>query len=395
MHARPATNRARSGALEAPLQRLGDLRVREFLARYWQRRPALIRQALLGAGAPFTRERLIELAADGEVESRLVTAFGGRWQLAHGPFSRADLPMRRRSGWTLLVQGVDLYDAAAARLASGFRFIPSARFDDVMASYAVDGGGVGPHIDFYDVFLLQAHGRRRWRIARGADPKWIPGLPLRILADFRPQQEWTLEPGDLLYLPPGIAHEGVALGECVTVSIGFRAPTWQEFAETWSVHQAEANPLPGRYGDPGLRPTRHPGRLPPGMEAAALDHLARRGPRRADVRRALLDTLTEPKPNIVFERPRALLTLERFAGRARRYGVAADLRTRMLYAGGAFAINGEVEAVAAAARSDLHRLADDRKLSAARVAGAHPAVLAQLHQWYRFGWLHLGEAPAR
>jgi len=151
------------------------------------------------------------------------------WQLQPGPLHR--LPSPRRAGWTVLVQGVDLADDGAHALLQRFRFVPDARLDDLMISYATDGGGVGPHVDSYDVFLLQAHGRRRWRISRQRDLRTVEGAPLQLLADFRPTDEVVLEPGDMLYLPPGVAHEGTAVGECITYSIGFRAPTHQELLE--------------------------------------------------------------------------------------------------------------------------------------------------------------------
>jgi 50S ribosomal protein L16 3-hydroxylase len=194
-----------------PLARLGRLRLSEFMRTTWQRRPRLIRDALPGFASPVQPAQLAALAARDDVESRLVSAFGGRWRLQHGPFAAGALPTASRKRWTLLVQGVDLYLPAVAALRERFRFISDVRLDDVMVSYATEGGGVGPHVDSYDVFLLQAQGRRRWRISGQRDLDLRPGLPLKILADFRPTREWTLEPGDLLYLPPGVAHEGTAV----------------------------------------------------------------------------------------------------------------------------------------------------------------------------------------
>ncbi|HYA65858.1 MAG TPA: cupin domain-containing protein, partial [Burkholderiaceae bacterium] len=207
--------------------------VGQFLARYWQREAVCIRQAIPGFVSPVSRARLFSLAGDPQVESRLVTAFSGRWKLRSGPIPTRDLPSVHRGQWTLLVQGVDLHDAAIWSLAARFRFLPAARFDDVMISYASDAGGVGPHVDQYDVFLLQAQGQRRWRIATEFDPTPVEGAPLRLLANFRHQREWILEPGDLLYLPPGVAHEGVASGQCITISIGFRLPVRQELFDAW------------------------------------------------------------------------------------------------------------------------------------------------------------------
>lgn len=373
-----------------PLRALGKLPVGEFMRRYWQKWPLLVRQAIPALRPPVTRERLFALAAREEVEARLVTWFGGRWRLAHGPFAAGRLPSLRRHGWTLLVQGVDLHDAAAGEFLARFRFLPDARLDDLMASYATDGGGVGPHVDSYDVFLVQTHGRRRWRIGLSRDRRTVAGLPLQILADFRPTHEWVLEPGDLLYLPPGVAHEGVALGECITCSIGFRAPAWQELVEPWFTALAERARIDGRYRDPQLRPTRRPGRLPAEMRAATLEALGRIRPTARDAERALLAHLSEPKPRVVFDRPARPLGAARFASTACERGVRLDARTRLLYGGADAAINGECFDLADRnAAALLRALADRRALAGASLRALDPPLLARLHEWYVAGWLHL------
>ena len=371
------------------LTRLGKHSVAWFMREAWQRRPLLIRQALPGFRSPVTREQLFALAAHDDVESRCVTAFGGRWRLAHGPFEHPALPPVKRRDWTLLVQGIDLHLPAAHQLLQRFRFVSDARLDDLMASYATDGGGVGPHVDSYDVFLIQAHGRRRWRISRQRDLALVDGLPLKILADFRPAVEWVLDPGDVLYLPPGVAHDGVALGECITLSVGFRAPAWQELAEPWFLQQADRTRLAGRYGDPGAPPTRRPGRLPAAMVEETWRRLSRLRPRRSDAVEMLLAQLTEPKPQVVFDRPRRPLGLAAFAQAAAegRLQLHADRRSRCLYAGRRFAINGEVCAPAAFDER-LARLADARQLDAQSLRGAPAALLRLLHDWHAAGWLH-------
>jgi 50S ribosomal protein L16 3-hydroxylase len=373
-----------------PLRVLGKLPVEDFMRRYWQRRPLLVRQAIPGLRSPVTRDRLFELAQREDVESRLITAIGGRWRLAHGPFDADTFPPAGRRAWTLLVQGVNLVDDAAEALLSRFRFLPEARLDDLMASYASDGGGVGPHVDSYDVFLVQTHGRRRWRISRQRDRHLVPGLPLKILADFRPTHEWVLEPGDLLYLPPGVAHEGVALGECITCSIGFRAPSWQELVEPWFASLAEHARVAGHYADRGLRATRHAGRLPAAMRDAAFRHLGRIEPTRRDAARTLLVALSEPKPHIVFTRPPRPQGLSRFASSWRRHGLRLDPRTRLLYDGKDAAINGELFEIADRyAAKVVQHLADQRVIDGATAGAAGESMRARLHEWYVAGWLHL------
>ncbi|MDP9046466.1 MAG: cupin domain-containing protein, partial [Pseudomonadota bacterium] len=208
-------------ALSNPL--LGGLSPQTFMRRHWQKKPLLVRQAIPGGVELIDRAGLFALAAHDEVESRLVVREGARWTMRQGPFTRRLIPPLKRPGWTLLVQGLDLHLPAARTLLESFRFAPDARLDDLMLSYASDGGGVGPHVDSYDVFLLQTKGRRRWRIGRVRAPAWQPGLPLKILERFEPEVEWLLEPGDMLYLPPGWGHDGVAVGACTTCSVGYRA----------------------------------------------------------------------------------------------------------------------------------------------------------------------------
>src|SRR6478609_2928336 len=222
---------------------------------------------------------------------------------------------------TLLVQGVNLHLPAGEALLRRFAFIPYARLDDLMISYAAPGGGVGAHADSYDVFLLQGEGRRRWRISRQRDLDFVPGLPLKILADFRPTDEWILEPGDMLYLPPGVAHDGIAESECLTWSIGFRAPSDQELAHAFLDHLRDTVSLAGHYGDAGAAPTARPGELPAAMVAHAEQALAGIRWNRAAIRDFCGRFLTEPKANVFFDPPARSLTPAAFRRRASRAGI--------------------------------------------------------------------------
>jgi 50S ribosomal protein L16 3-hydroxylase len=379
--------RSYNRAVIAPsaLARLGPVSVARFMREAWQRKPLLMRGAFPGFITPVDRDRLFQLARDPRVESRLVETSGGRWSLRHGPFAR--LPSRSHGGWTVLVQGVNLHDEAAYRLLERFRFVPDARLDDLMVSFASDGGGVGPHVDSYDVFLLQAAGRRRWRISRQRDLRFREDVPLKLLANFRATQEWELEPGDLLYLPPGVAHEGVAIGESLTYSIGFRAPTYQELLEPWLTDFAENTTIAGRYSDPGIAATTQPGVLPAALTSRIHATLSRARPARSDTERFLLRRLTEPKAHVVFERPRRPLSLANFSARACRRGVGLDRRTRLMRSARAVGINGEWIA-SRADMSALQRLADARELAPSEAASASDGLWPLLHDWYRAGWLH-------
>jgi 50S ribosomal protein L16 3-hydroxylase len=246
--------------------RLDELSPEAFLERYWQRRPLLVRGALPGFVPPIVAEDLAALACTELVESRLVVrSGGGHLELRHGPFDEETFAALPERGWTLLVQAVDRVVPEVAALVEEFRFLPNWRFDDVMVSYAADGGGVGAHVDRYDVFLLQGSGRRRWEIEQepGAPRRSQSPGPLATLSDFRCETEWTLEPGDLLYLPPGVAHRGTAVGPCTTFSIGFRAPSRDELcAALLAELLREADP-DARYEDPGVATADRPGEIDP------------------------------------------------------------------------------------------------------------------------------------
>ena len=270
-----------------------------FLREYWQQRPLLMRQALPPASLPLEADELAGLACEEAFESRLIIERGPQdWELRHGPFTADDFATLPEAQWTLLVQDVDKYLPGAARLLEAFDFVPSWRIDDIMVSYASDRGGVGPHSDAYDVFLMQGPGRRRWRLSFHDydDDDLIPGLEQRILSHFETDQEWVLEAGDVLYLPPGIAHWGVAEGPCMTYSLGFRAPSQQELAADWFQHLVSLTSLE-RLGDPRDLASDRLAELTVGLHrnAAAL-MAALPGPESEEFQLWLGCYLTEPKP---------------------------------------------------------------------------------------------------
>lgn len=242
-----------------------------FLRDTWQQRPLLIRNPWNAWANPLEPDELAGLACAGEVESRLVVKTADSWALEQGPFAEDRFAALGDAPWTLLVQAVDHHDPAVAALIAPFRFVPDWRIDDVMVSYASDGGGVGPHFDQYDVFLIQGLGRRRWRVGPrcNADSALLPHDDLRLLADFEATEEWVLEPGDILYVPPGFAHDGVALGDdCMTYSVGFRAPSRGELIAHWCEAVLDELDEDDRYADPGLTPQTNPGEITPAALAA-------------------------------------------------------------------------------------------------------------------------------
>lgn len=372
-------------AVASPL--LGGLTPQVFMRRHWQKQPLLIRQAVPGVVPPLGRSELFALAGRDDVESRLVAQADGAWTLRHGPFGKRLLPSAKQSGWTLLVQGVDLHVDAAQALLSRFRFVPDARLDDLMVSYATDGGGVGPHFDSYDVFLLQVQGRRRWRIGRMNDATLQPDVPLKILANFEPEEEHLLEPGDMLYLPPRWAHDGVAEGECITCSIGFRAPARDEVGREVLqrlLDGEEDAPNATLYRDPSQPATDTPGRIPSTLQSFTGEAVARLVENPKALACALGEWLSEPKPLVAFDGGEAL---------AAEHDIALDRRTRMLYDDEHVFINGESYRAGGTDAALMRQLADQRQLPAAQWRRASGEAKQLLDEWAQAGWLRALQAP--
>jgi 50S ribosomal protein L16 3-hydroxylase len=328
---------------------LGGLTARDFLARHWQKRPLFVRRAI--AAPDLVNERaLMALACRDDVESRIVQRRGNRRETAHGPFAGIK---PSKNNWTLLVNGVNHHVAAADELLRRFSFVPQARLDDVMVSYATPGGGVGPHVDSYDVFLVQGAGRRRWTVGR---------------------RTFVAAPGDLIYLPPGREHDGVALEPCFTYSIGFRAPRGVELGAAFLDWLHERGLPDARYRDPHLAPTAHPGRIPSEMVSFTKHFLSRIRWNGKDVGRFLGQYLTQPKAHVVFS-----------PAPGNGPFIRLDEKTQLLYSGGRFFINGEPFSLPRRDRAAMRELADRRRIATKRLASQSRLI----REWRRAGWLRL------
>jgi len=382
------------------------------MRRHWQKKPLVVRQALPGFKPLLSRAGLFAMAGDEDVESRLIVHKGGGWKMKQGPIGRRSLPPVSQPGWTLLVQSVDSHDEGAHALLRQFRFVPDARLDDLMISYATAGGGVGPHFDSYDVFLLQASGRRRWKIGRQTDLSLQQGVPLKILQQFEPDEEFVLEAGDMLYLPPAYAHEGVAEAsldadgkavDCMTYSIGFRAPAASDLAasllhrlaefgeeaqeESDDPSQGVSKKKAGRqYVDRGQTATDTPAAIPlhllgfaqQAVRDALKDPLA--------LACALGESMTEPKASTYFEHPACSLSFD--VSVSMPQAVRLDRRTRMMYDQHHIFMNGESYRARGADATLMRRLADRRELSARDLRAASAQACDLLGDWHSAGWLH-------
>jgi 50S ribosomal protein L16 3-hydroxylase len=363
---------------------LGGMPVKRFFAEYWHKKPLLIRGAVPNLDQVLDGEGLKELACREEAEGRLVRHVRDNWRVQHGPFTPSELAALPKKDWSLLVSGVNLLKPEGDALLHAFNFVPYARLDDLMVSFAPPGGGVGPHFDAYDVFLIQGLGRRRWEISGQDDLELIDDCPLRILKRFRVDQFWELEPGDMLYLPPQYAHNGVALTDCMTWSIGFRTPTAQEMATQFLVYLQDQVELDGVYADPDLTHSRHPGRIPDAMASRLKDMIRRIRWSEADMDQFIGRYLSEPKPHVFFDPPERPAAAATFRRRLAAQGVRLDARSIMLYRDGAFYMNGDrIEAERGLAPL-LRQLADRRALPPGEYDESFGDLL---YDWYRSGYL--------
>jgi 50S ribosomal protein L16 3-hydroxylase len=369
---------------------LGGLSPEQFMKRHWQKKPLLIRQAVPNMKPLIERAELLSMLENEEVESRHIVRKGAKWTLKKGPMARKSLPSFKTPDWTVLIQGVDLHHDAVHALLQKFRFVPDARLDDLMISFATDGGGVGPHFDSYDVFLLQAQGQRKWRIGRQKKFELQEGVPLKILKDFKPEAEFVLNPGDMLYLPPGYAHDGVAIGECMTYSVGFRVPRSAELAsdllmglsEELAEDSGSANDL--LYQDPNQSPAIQDASIPLGMQQFAAKAVAKALKDPQLLNCLLGESLTAPKANVWFDTP----DQDDLSNFVWPKDIQLDRRTKMLFDAKHIFINGESFKAAGQDAKLLRKLANDKFLPSAHAAQLSENAAELMQAWWEEGWWH-------
>lgn len=370
------------------LKLLGGMPAEQFLEEYWQKKPLLIRKAIPGFTGLLTPEELAGLACEEDVQSRLISQSRGQWRVEEGPFPESRFLKLPKKHWTLLVQDVNHHLAEADQLLRAFNFIPYSRLDDLMVSYAPDGGGVGPHFDSYDVFLLQGQGKRLWRISEQQDLALVEDAPLRILKHFEIQQEWLLEPGDMLYLPPHIAHWGIAAGDCMTYSIGFRAPSAQELVSEFLNYLHEKSSAQGMYADPDLKWQQHPAEIGDAMVKQVGRMLQNMQWGQDEVAEFLGQYLSVPKPHVIFDQP-DFMEEKTFRQMLQQKGIMLAGKSQLLFRDRYFFMNGEQIIAGGDTCNRLQVLADQRHLPPGSV---QPGLVERLHEWYLAGYLQFPES---
>jgi 50S ribosomal protein L16 3-hydroxylase len=365
---------------------LGEITPEVFLKEYWHKKPLLVRGAIPGFKGLLSPNELAGLACEENVQSRLVSFAKGQWRCEQGPFPEKRFTKLPERDWTLLVQSVNHHMQEATDLLRKFNFIPYARLDDLMVSYAPDGGGVGPHFDSYDVFLLQGLGRRLWRIGEQTDLSLIEDAPLRILKNFNTKQEWVLSAGDMLYLPPHLAHWGIAIGECMTYSIGFRAPSAEELAGEFLNYLQEKRVFEGRYTDPDLTLQTHPAEISQSMVNNVSAMLSGLNWNEDDVAEFLGEYLSEPKLQIVFDKPKHI-NEKAFAKKLVSSGIQLDLKSQLLFSNQAFYLNGERFDFNKSDWPYLLKLADERALTAEVLKKCSPELIGFMYAGFLAGYL--------
>ena len=348
---------------------LNNLTPAQFLVEYWQKKPLLIRQAIPNFKSFITPDELVSLAIDDDADARLIINKNAKWSVKSNPLDERDfgkLPQitTGKLFWTVLVQNVNHHLPQATDLLQLFNFIPHARLDDLMVSYAPKGSGIGAHVDSYDVFLLQGAGKRKWQISSQADLSLQENTPLKLLKNFVPEQEWVLEAGDMLYLPPHIAHCGISESDdCMTYSIGFRAPSYHELAHEFLSYLqdnlTQNTKLAGLYADPNLKLQNNAGEISANLQANIYEALSGITWKHTDIADFLGRYLSEPKAHVYFDAPDEI-SLAEFTKKLAKQSIALNLKSQLLFTQNNFYMNGEPLAVPAYLNDCMRELANKR-----------------------------------
>lgn len=367
-------------------QLLGQISPKAFMKQYWQKKPRWVSEAYPDHWEWLTPKRIKTLATHPEVKVRLIQKTARKWQVYHGPLRPIDFKTLPQKNWTILIQDLQHWYPEADDLFRLFRFIPYARTDDLMVSYAVPGGSVGPHYDSYDVFLLQGFGQRHWEIAERYDDTLQNHSDIKLILPFSPEQSKILNPGDMLYLPPRWAHHGVAVTECLTCSIGFRAPSYPEWGDVFLNYLMDRMTLTGDYSDPELSATNNPARLPTSLTKKVHQKIRELLWNHTDVIECIGLTLSEPKLHVTFTPPKKPLSLKNFQKTLQVKKLTLHPASQMLYHGSHIFWNGEAHEFTARHLTLPKILANNRQLAPGLIDEPN---LSWLFEGYQAGWCNI------
>ena len=344
---------------------LGKTSVNTFLKKYWQKKPLLIRNAIENFQSPITEKDLFKIAQDEEAISRLIEYKKDLWQVKYGPFKKSDFPKKKNAPWTILVQNINHHLSFANSFLNFFKFIPYARLDDLMVSYATKEGSVGPHFDSYDVFLFQAKGEREWRISEQKEFALDKKSAIKIITNFKSKNSWVLKPGDMLYLPPNIGHWGISHSDdCLTYSIGFRAPdTFEIQSKFLDFIQDNLNVNKNDlYKDPNLKLQKNPAEINSSMINKIQQIINQLRWNKNSINTFIGQLLTDPIETAIFQPPKPI-SLEIFKKNLSNKTLVLNPKTRMLFIKNSFYINGEFIDADKKYATHLRQFANDRKIS--------------------------------
>jgi 50S ribosomal protein L16 3-hydroxylase len=344
---------------------LGKISVDTFLKKYWQKKPLLIRNAIENFQSPITEEDLFKIAQDEETISRLIEYRNDMWQVKYGPFKKSEFLRKKNSPWTVLVQNINHHFSFANSFLNFFKFIPYARLDDLMVSYATKKGSVGPHFDSYDVFLFQAKGKREWKISAQKKFDLDKKSAIKIITNFKSKNSWVLNPGDMLYLPPNIGHWGIShSNDCLTYSIGFRAPDTFEIQSKFLdfIQDNLSANKKDLYKDPNLKLQKNPAEINSNMINKIQQIINQLRWNKNSIHTFIGQLLTDPIENAIFQQPKPI-SLEIFKKNLSKKILELNPKTRMLFIKNSFYINGEFIETDKKYAKYLRQLANDRKIS--------------------------------
>tara|TARA_A100000164_G_scaffold380351_1_gene427475 strand:+ start:639 stop:1763 length:1125 start_codon:yes stop_codon:yes gene_type:complete len=364
---------------------LGNITFEEFFQKFWGKKPLLIQNAIINEKNILNKKEILNLAKKEDVETRVIENKKNKYKLNNGPFRKV-VPLKKN--WTILINGANLHNEKVNQFLNKFRFIPDNYLDDLMISYACDRGGVGPHFDSYNVFLFQAFGTKIWQISNQKNLSLLPNQDLKILKEFFPSEEFNLKCGDMLYLPPKIAHNGISNGESITYSIGFKSPEWSEILESFSEFLFEKLNHKEVYSLQELKKTNFPSKIDDDL-IKKIKNKINTELKNININVFLGEYFSEPKLSVFFSKPQNKLTKIEFKKNIKKLGFKLNKKTKMLYIKNYVFINGETILMPSKSKKLFINLANQRVVLENQSDFFPDNFLQIIYEWYLDGWVEI------